>query len=204
MRHGRKTPLRYLPQLSNHMETPTHTAPPVALDRLVRPLERLRLSQTNRPVDVINYWHTSNGMLLDAPYQRGDVWGNIRRRNLIRSIMLGIPIPSIIINDRASAGWDELITCAVIDGKQRITAIMRFLKDELDVPGSWFGIDAESMLFSELPIVGQRRFRNQPIPFTEGQLRSLEEEREVFELVNFGGVPQGESDSLPNKQISHQ
>jgi hypothetical protein len=28
----------------------------------------------------------------------------------------------------------------------------------------------------------------------------LEEEREVFELVNFGGVPQGESDSQPNDQ----
>ena len=27
---------RDLPQLSNYMETPTHTAPPVALDRLVR------------------------------------------------------------------------------------------------------------------------------------------------------------------------
>ena len=173
------------------------------LHETVRPLERLHLSQTNRPVDVINYWRTSNGMLLDAPYQRGDVWGNIRRRNLIRSIMLGIPIPSIIINDRASAGWDDLITCAVIDGKQRITAIMLFLTDELDVPGAWFGIDSENVLFSEIPIVGQRRFRNQPIPFTEGQLRSLEEEREVFELVNYGGVPQGESDILSNEKSSY-
>ena len=40
MRHGRTTPLRYLPQLSNHMETPTRTAPPVVLDRLVRLLLR--------------------------------------------------------------------------------------------------------------------------------------------------------------------
>ena len=35
MRHGRTTPLRYLPQLSKHMETSTHTAPPVDLDQLV-------------------------------------------------------------------------------------------------------------------------------------------------------------------------
>jgi len=35
--HNRTTPLRYLPKLSNYMETPTHTAPPVDLDRLVRP-----------------------------------------------------------------------------------------------------------------------------------------------------------------------
>lgn len=35
MRHGLTTPARRKIKLSNHMETPTHTAPPVALDRLV-------------------------------------------------------------------------------------------------------------------------------------------------------------------------
>ncbi len=34
------TALRYLPQLSNHMETSIRTAPPVVLDRLVRLLLR--------------------------------------------------------------------------------------------------------------------------------------------------------------------
>jgi len=36
VRHGRKAPLRHTIKLSNNMETPTHTATPVALDRLVR------------------------------------------------------------------------------------------------------------------------------------------------------------------------
>jgi len=179
--------------MNNNDNTETKADQAVA-PTLVRPIERLRLSQTNRPIDVIRYWQSSGGLMLDAPYQRGDVWGNIRRRNLIRSLLLGIPIPSIIINDRASAGWDELITCAVIDGKQRMTSIIMFLSDQLDVPGAWFGIETESLLFSDLPVSFQRRIRNLPIPFTEGQLQSLSEEREVFELVNYGGVPQGDSD----------
>lgn len=157
------------------------------------PLSRLRLSATNRPLEVIRYWHDENGMLLSPPYQRGDVWGPTRQRNLIRSILLGVPIPAIIINDRASAGWDEMISCAVIDGKQRITAILAFLQDRLYVPGEWFGVEGY-IIYSCLPVARQRGFKNIPIPFCEGQLRSLEEEREVFELVNFGGVPQGESD----------
>ena len=38
-----ETPARHRIKLTNHMETPTHTAPPVALDRLVRHLgSRLR------------------------------------------------------------------------------------------------------------------------------------------------------------------
>lgn len=39
MRHGRTPPLRLTIKLSNHMETPTHAAPPVDLDRLVLPFE---------------------------------------------------------------------------------------------------------------------------------------------------------------------
>ncbi len=160
----------------------------------ISPLVRLRLSQTNRPVDVIMYWHRTASMELNAPYQRGDVWGEIRQRNLIRSILLGIPIPSIIINDRASAGWDHNVSCAVIDGKQRITAILKFMFGELECPGWWWGEEGEMIRFGDLPARMQRAFHNYPVPFTEGQLKSLEEEREVFELVNYGGVAQGETD----------
>jgi len=162
-------------------------------------LERLRLSQTARPMDVFAHWKREGYLELSPPYQRGDVWGMIRRRNLIRSIMLGIPIPSIIINDRFAANWGNEI--AVIDGKQRITTILMFMEGELKVPSVWFGIDGDEITFPELPIARQRGMKNMPLPLCEGQLRTIEEEHEVFELVNFGGVPQGESDSLPNDQV---
>lgn len=155
-------------------------------------LERLRLSQTSRHLDVIQHWSKEQYLELSPPYQRGDVWGIVRQRNLIRSILLGVPIPSIIINDRFSAGWGEEI--AVIDGKQRITAVLKFLEGGLSVPGDWFGVEAELVALPELPINLQRSFRNIPIQVSEGQLKTIEAEIEVFELVNFGGVPQGQSD----------
>lgn len=160
-------------------------------------LERLRLSATNRPLDVIRYWDKEDSIILDAPYQRGHVWGKTRQRNLIRSILLGVPIPSIVINDRASAGWDEMVSCAVIDGKQRITVILAFLKGELGIPAEWLGVvgDENGLVhYPYLPLSTQRHIKNFPLPFCEGQLPSLEAEREVFDLINFGGVPQGESD----------
>ncbi len=156
----------------------------------MKPLERLRLSQTNRPVDVLEHWRENRYLELNPPYQRGEVWGLIRKRNLIRSILLGLPIPSIIINNRFDAGWGDG-ELAVIDGKQRITAILGFLDGKLGVPGEWFGVDSELVFYPDLPPVNQRRFRNCGIAVCEGQLRSIEEEQEVFELVNFGGVPQG-------------
>lgn len=45
MRHGRTTPLRHTIKLSNYMETQTHTAQPVALDRLVRLWDALRYNR---------------------------------------------------------------------------------------------------------------------------------------------------------------
>jgi hypothetical protein len=145
-------------------------------------------------MDVISHWHQQGILLLDPPYQRGDVWGNRRRVNLIRSIILGIPIPSIIINDRFSASWKDDESLAVIDGKQRITAILKFLNGDLRIPGEWFGMDGP-VTIQDLPMPQQRRFRQTPVAFSEGCLKSIEQEQEVFDLVNFGGIPQGETDN---------
>lgn len=172
----------------------------------MKPLERLRLSQTNRPIDTLLYWKKEQQLNLSPPYQRGDVWGYRRRQNLIRSILLGVPIPSIIINDRFAANWKDDESIVVIDGKQRITAVLDFLNDDLTVPAEWFGVDSFMglVVFSDLTPARQRYFRQFPLPFTEGQLGSLEAETEVFDLVNFGGVPQGESDLTPSKSLSEK
>lgn len=177
-------------------KTSTQSRSPVDHHGLVLHLERLRLSQTARPLDVILYWRREGYLDLSPPYQRGDVWGPIRQRNLIRSVLLGVPIPSLIINDRFAAGWGEEI--AVIDGKQRMTTVLDFLEGKLDVPGEWFGMGGDLVTFDALPIARQRGFRNMPLQVAEGQLKTLEAEIEVFELVNFGGVPQGQSDFLQN------
>ena len=160
----------------------------------MEPIERLRLSNTNRPVDVIRHWRNEGMLLLNPPYQRGEVWGVKRKANLVRSMLLGVPIPSIVVNDRMNADWNEdQWQYAVIDGKQRCTAILQFLDSELFVPGEWFGL-CGPVLYSDLPIVCQRRFKQQTIGFCEGSLKNIDQEKEVFELVNFGGVPQGETD----------
>lgn len=166
------------------------------------PLSELRLNQTNRPVEVVDCWRgDGGGILLSPPYQRGDVWGTIRRRNFIRSLLMGVPIPSIVINDRMNAdGWVDDFRIAVIDGKQRITTIFMFLDGLLSIPAEWFHEnhiqhhDSGMVRYSDLNRVGQRKFKGRPIPFAESRVESLEQEAEIFELINFGGVPQGQSD----------
>lgn len=157
------------------------------------PLKRLELRNTNRPMDVIMHWYRGGTLNLNPPYQRGDVWGAKRRRNLIRSVLLGIPIPSIVINDRFDAGWGVDEVYAVIDGKQRMTTVIEFCEGRLKIPGSWIGMSGD-VTFNEMPVATQRGIKNHPLAFSEGTLATIEDEIEVFELVNYGGVPQGESD----------
>lgn len=155
-------------------------------------LKRLSLSQSACPADTFAFWRKEGYLELSPPYQRGDVWGPIRQRNLIRSILIGAPIPALIVNDRFAANWGKEI--AVIDGKQRITTILRFMDGGLEVPAEWFGLNPGMVAFPALEPRHQRRFRHTPVPVCEGRLESLKAEQEVFELVNFGGVPQGQSD----------
>lgn len=65
------------------------------------------------------------GRLNLAPsYQRGDVWGTGSRQILIESILRGIPLPSVILLKPAS-GTSKAYE--VVDGKQRLTSILRFV-----------------------------------------------------------------------------
>ncbi len=161
-------------------------------------MKRFELQNTNRPLDVLLHWHLAGYLDLNPPYQRGDVWGMVRRQNLIKSILQGVPIPSLIINDRTrhyeAWGQPEGQFLAVVDGKQRISTVLSFFAGQFRVPGEWFDLASELVSFDDLSPPLQRGLKNRPLAVSEGSLRSIEEEMEVFELVNFGGVPQGASD----------
>lgn len=59
---------------------------------------------------------------LNPSYQRGDVWRTGDRQALIESVVRGIPLPSIILLRTGPDTPHE-----VVDGKQRLTAILRFV-----------------------------------------------------------------------------
>lgn len=135
---------------------------------------------------------------VNPPYQRGLVWGATRKRNLIKSLLSGIPIPSVVINDRSVRfeGWDACRdpSYVVVDGKQRITALRDFVDGKFAVPGHWFDVNADEVLFTDLEKPSQRHFLHRPIAVSEAKLSTLDEEREMFDLINFGGLAQGEVD----------
>jgi hypothetical protein len=170
-------------------------------------ITKMELHQYARP--LVTFIDRDGDLDLDAPYQRGHVWGEARQRALIESILDGTPIPAIIMNNRFGAkfheeGYDQERnwSFAVIDGKQRVTAIQSFVNDKFTIPAEWIAKkyisdeakDKTDVVYSDLTLPFHRGFQMNTIPVAEGQFSTLEEEKRVFDRVNFGGVAQGESD----------
>lgn len=61
-------------------------------------------------------------LVLNPSYQRDAVWPDKMSTALVDSILRGIPLPSIILNQRQESDKNE-----IVDGKQRLTAILRFI-----------------------------------------------------------------------------
>lgn len=170
-------------------------------------IKKLPLNIYNRP--LMTFVNNHQELDLEAPYQRGLVWGEDRKRSLIESVLDGTPIPALILNDRFSAKFkaegydrDRLWAFAVIDGKQRVTALRDFTEDKFTVPAEWFEEEdiveeakgKENIVYSDLTRAFHRGFTMNTIPVAEGRFDSLEGEKQVFDRVNFGGVAQGDSD----------
>lgn len=77
------------------------------------------------------YSQVKNGTIdLTPPYQRRNDWDDTKRSRLIESILLGYPIPNLILTTKNKSGkyW-------VVDGKQRLQTLVGFI--DPDFLQSW-------------------------------------------------------------------
>ena len=87
--------------------------------------EQIRATSETWDISEFSYWAVQGNLNLNPSYQRGDVWPTSDAQKLIESILRGIPLPSIIL---LNPGGDKKVTqYEVVDGKQRLTSILRFI-----------------------------------------------------------------------------
>lgn len=177
-----------------------------------QPIDRLSLTATNRMVrELVRMWQ--DGTLdLNPPYQRGEAWTEDQQVALIRSFLMGVPIPALVMNERTWAfkhGGEEPLY-AMIDGQQRIKAAARWFDGDLAVPASWFPAedvlatvdtpDGAYVTYNDLCKPARSHFAfSSTIPVAEGRLgtdkaSSERMEAEVYLLVNGAGTPQTDED----------
>jgi hypothetical protein len=136
------------------------------------------------------------------------VWTPEQRVNLVRSLLLGVPVAALVLNRRGSnTAWKRNegdpgdVWYACIDGKQRLTTMHMWWRGEFSIPADWLeermlGDHCLAMVtVRDLSDVGRRFMDNRcMIPVAEAALDSLAEEAEVYGLINSAGTAQTTAD----------
>ncbi len=128
-------------------------------------------------------------------YQRQFVWDEARESELIESIFLGIPVPSLFMATNKDSTWE------IVDGVQRLSSIAHFITDGEQVlnritrkaPLVIQELEKLSKLnnhtFSSLPKALQLLFMTRPVRVTVLNDKSdLNVRFDLFERLNTGGV----------------
>lgn len=121
-------------------------------------------------------------IILDPDFQRNFVWDNIRKSRLIESMLLRIPIPSIYFWENKDGGYE------VIDGRQRLTTINEFLRNQFNLRNLAYIHECQGMDFLSLPreyssIIERTQIQSNIIEY--GSPENIK--YEIFYRINTGG-----------------
>lgn len=122
--------------------------------------------------------------------QRDYVWTIDQKRELIWSILMNRHIPRMAMLNIVSNKLDTKGTYQVIDGKQRLSAMISFYRGEYTLL-----IDDQEYYFKDLPIDYQRVISGYMFPYyivNEDYGNKITDEDKInwFRYINFAGTPQ--------------
>ena len=69
-------------------------------------------------------------LVLSPPFQRKPVWTARQKCYLVESILMRLPVPEIYVQQISSPGGET--TYVIVDGQQRIRAVLQFIGSEMD------------------------------------------------------------------------
>lgn len=143
--------------------------------------------QGSYQVDVhINYFKSSidryieeEGLILNPDFQRGHVWTEQQQINYVEYLLRGGKSGNIVYLNNPSwhitqEGWNEFVC---VDGLQRLTAIYRFVSDEIKV------FDTLYSQFEDNP-----RMINGTIKININDLKTRKEVLQWYLEMNSGGT----------------
>lgn len=141
------------------------------------------------------YGEDKKGTLLLKPkYQRNPIWSLGQKCFLIDSLISGSPIPQVFINIKtAGVGRDRKTIHEVVDGQQRLRAILEFMNDEYPLvrttvrsyPVSDIYEPHVNEKYSELPANLQEAIWNYPLAVQELRGWSDAEIKSLFRRLNY-------------------
>ena len=129
---------------------------------------------------------------LDPDYQRRHRWTTETSSRLIESLILNIPVPLIYLSQDVDIDietGDEESRYSVIDGQQRLTAIIKFFNNEFSLTGLDALTELEGTYYKDLPPFLIRRLEERTIKCL--RIDSTVDDQvkyDIFERLNSGSV----------------
>lgn len=118
---------------------------------------------------------------LEPPYQRRSVWNLQYQQYFIDSILKNFPSPAVFLDVEITANGRSVYH--VVDGKQRLTAILEFVQDRFQtLPDPSAG--GTGRYFSDLPEDVKRRFLSYILPVEMIESADEPELEEAFDRLN--------------------
>lgn len=147
--------------------------------------DELVLQHSDLSLKSVTDMIVSGSIDIEPKYQRRERWTEQEESELIESFLMNIPIPPIYLAE------DQYGVYSVIDGKQRLTAIARFLSNELKLQKLELFTELEGNYFKDLPSALANALAIRPYLRVVTLLRQSNPElkHEVFLRLNKAGVP---------------
>lgn len=138
------------------------------------------LNFSQRDIDGLVHMTYQAGVDLNPEYQRGLVWENKDKENLIESIFNYVDIGKFVMFRKDFKTNDNTLY-EIIDGKQRLTTLVEFYEDRFTYKGK---------LFSQLNPSDQRHILNYPVSVAFLERVDKNVILNTFVRLNTGGKPQ--------------
>lgn len=144
----------------------------------------IALTTSNLSVNTLQAMFSDRHLKLRPAFQRNLVWNTEQQSFLVDTVLRGLPVPEVYVQKATSDdGTDE--STIVVDGQQRITALLKFLNGQLVLVGNDELDDRwKNKNFDDLDNDLKKRFRT--FELVARQLPDLDEKilREVFRRLN--------------------
>jgi hypothetical protein len=139
------------------------------------------------PISDLRDWNKTERLILRPPYQRGYVWPHAARISLIDTILRNIPMPKFLIS--AELNKNQMTVRSVVDGQQRASAILHFLRDDFALQSPPCEPQFDGKKFSDLPEEVQLLILQYRLDFNEIRRASDAEVREIYTRLNKYSMP---------------
>lgn len=158
--------------------------------------EKTELSIKGESIQSLYGSYLKETFLVNRRYQRKLVWTVEEKRSFINSIVNGYPVPLIL---QAEVFTERGRKLEIIDGMQRMNAIMSFIDQEFELDGKYFDLDtmADTKILKDKGDIDQKfnvldrqicaEIVRYQIPLSVFQESGESHIDEVFRRLNSGG-----------------